>query len=405
VNRPGTERRRLVGTLILRDATVFTGTGDLLTNTSIEITDGTITKIGSIDDQPADAVVVDAGQRFVMAGFIDGHTHLALNAPLERDEFQLEAPFLAVRAARDKLLSGVTTVRDVGAIGHIDLYLRRAIQRGEVLGPRMIAAGKLVAPTGGHVHYWAREADGVDEVRKAVREQIRAGADLVKLMVTGGAANVGENPDRMHMQPEEIEVAVLETREAGKRVVVHALAGRAIRVASELGATSVEHAKDLDDETIEILLRNGTWVVPTQAVYKRLADNIDGFPEAKSEIARRVWNEKGPGLKRAVEAGVRIGVGTDCGRHFPHADFVSEMMYLVAAGMSNEGVLIAATKGNAEMTGIEDQIGTIEVGKRGDLIVLGGNPLDDLEHARDVQVIVHGGTVINPAEVRRLGTV
>lgn len=391
--------------LVLTGGTVFTGTGDLLPDSAVLVSDGRIESVGpNVEHQP-DAEVRDVTGKFVIAGFVDAHTHLTLWAPHERDEFQIETPFFGVRAAREMLASGVTTVRDVGGVNHFDIALRNAIAKGEVPGPRMLVSGKFIAPTGGHVHYWARRADGVDEVRKAVREQILAGVDVIKLMASGGSANVGENPDRMNMQKDEIEAAVVEAREAGKPVSVHAHPPKAIRVCAEAGVTSVEHAKGLDEETIETVLRHGMWIVPTQAVYKRLADNIDNYEESKVEIARKVWEEKVPTIKNAIKAGVKVGVGTDCGRHYPHSEFVGEMLALHDVGMTNEQVLLAATKGDAELLGLLDEIGTIESGKRADLVVLGANPLEDLRNAGKVDLVIQGGCALVPASLLQVGRV
>jgi imidazolonepropionase-like amidohydrolase len=391
--------------LILKGGTVFTGTGDVLEHGTVVSEHGRIVDIGIEVSHQQDAEVIDVGGKFVMAGFIDAHTHLALWAPVERNEFQPETAFWAARAAREMLASGVTTVRDVGAVNYFDISMRDAIAKGELPGPRMLVSGKFIEPTGGHVHYWAREADGVEEVRKAVREQIHAGADVIKLMASGGAANVGENPDRMHMRPEEIEVAVIEASEAGKPVAVHAHPAKAIQACAEAGVTSVEHAKGLDAETIEAVLRHDMWIVPTQAVYKRMAENIDNHAEEKAAIAQKVWEDKVPTITEAIKAGVKVGVGTDCGRHYPHSGFVGEMLCLADVGMSNEEVLLAATKGDAELLGLADEIGTLESGKRADMVVLGGNPLEDLNHAWKVETVVQGGVALLPADLLRVGVV
>jgi imidazolonepropionase-like amidohydrolase len=391
--------------LVLKGATVFTGTGELLSEGSILVSDGRIQDVAAEVGHQPDADVLDMTGKFVMSGFIDAHTHLSLWAPHERDEFQIETPFYGARAAREMLASGVTTVRDVGGVNHFDIALRNAIAKGQVAGPRMLVAGRFIAPTGGHVHYWARRADGVDEVRKAVREQILAGVDLIKLMASGGAANVGENPDRMNMRREEIEAATEEAREAGKRVSVHAHPAKAIRTCAEVGVTSVEHAKGLDEETIESVLRHDMWIVPTQAVYKRMADNIDGLAPGVVEISRKVVEEKLPTLKNAIKAGVKIGIGTDCGRHFPHSHFVGEMMALHDVGMTTEQVLLAATKGNAELLGVSEEIGTLEPGKKADLVVLDGNPIQDLKNGEKVEAVIQGGRVLTPEALLQIGLV
>jgi imidazolonepropionase-like amidohydrolase len=385
-----------MSTLIIHGASIFVGNGDLLTGATLVVEDGRIRAVGQHVERPRDAEVIDGVGQFLMAGLIDAHSHLALPDVPERPEPHPDTPFLAARAAAEKLASGVTTVRDVGGNNHVDLALRRGIERGDVPGPRMLAAGRPIAATGGHIHYWAREADGPDEVRKAVREQVRAGADLVKLMLSGGSANVGEDPDRMQLQPDEIQAAVHEAREAGRRVAAHAHPARAIRVAAEAGVASIEHGALLDEEAIEALVRCGTFLVPTQAVYQRIADNVDNWPEEKARISQAIMDRKVPTLRRAIEAGVKIGVGTDSGRHFPAGAITDEMRLLTQAGLSPEQVLIATTRGNAELMGLQDEIGSVEVGKRADLVLLGGDPLSDLKYLNEVRLVVRGGQHFEP---------
>lgn len=382
--------------LFITGAIIYAGTGDPVTGSSVIITDGRIAAVGADVRYPQDTPVMDASGLFLMAGFIDAHAHLTLLDVPERPEPHPDTPFLAVRAAREKLASGVTTVRDVGGNNYVDIALRRAIERGDIAGPRMLAAGKVIAATGGHIHYWAREADGPEDVRKAVREQIKAGADLVKLMLSGGSANIDEQPDRMQLQPDEIRTAILEAKAAGKRVAAHAHPSRAIRVAAEAGITSIEHGALLDDEAIEALVEHDVYLVPTQAVYKRLADNTDNWPPDQTRIAQRIWEKKVPSLMQAIESGVKIGVGTDSGRHFPAGGIVDEMLLLRDAGMTSEQVLLGATKGNADLLGLSSEVGTVEPGKRADLVLLGGDPLNRLEHAADVRFVITSDRILTP---------
>jgi len=387
-----------VQTLIV-GATVFTGTGAVLDHGAVLLDGSRIVRVDREVARPADASIIEADGQFLMAGLIDAHSHLALPDVPERPEPHPDTPFLAARAARLKLSAGVTTVRDVGGNNHVDLALRRAINRGDVLGPRMLAAGKPIAATGGHIWYWTREADGPDEVRKAVREQIKAGADLIKLMLSGGAANVGERPDRMQLKEDEIRAAVVEATESGRKVAAHALPSRAIQIAADAGVSSIEHGAFLDDAAIEALVRNGTYLVPTQAVYQRIADNVDGWSEEKTRASQAIVAQKVPALRRAIEAGVKIGIGTDSGRHFPSNEIASELIVLSRAGLEPEAALLAATRGNADLLGLSDEIGTIEVGKRADLVLLSGDPRQDLERLRAVRLVISDGRVFDPRQL------
>jgi len=392
-----------MNSIFIADAQVFTGTGAVLARAHVLIEEKRIAAVGPNLTRPAGARVIDAGGQFLLAGFIDVHTHLALPAVPERPEPHPDVPFHAVRAAREKLASGVTTVRDVGGNNHADLALKRAILRGDTPGPRLFASGRAIVPTGGHIHYFCEEADGVDAVTRAVRRQVKAGADWVKLMISGGIANVEEHPDQMAYSRDEIRAAVETARELGRRVAVHAYPSRAIRIAAELGVATIEHAVELDDAALDTVKRHETFIVPTHAVYHRLAQNPDGKWPQLVPIAQRVYERKTPCLRRAIEEGVRIAVGTDCGRHFPHGEFSSELRSLAEAGMAPEAVLLAATRTNAELLGLTDALGSIEPGKLADLVLLGGDPLEDLAATADARLIVLDGHPIDPLTLR--GTV
>lgn len=385
--------------ILIMGATVFTGAGAALESGAVLLTDGRITAVEREIVPGPETHVIEARGQFLMAGLIDAHSHLALPDVPERPEPHPDTPFLAARAAHAKLSAGVTTVRDVGGNNHVDVALKRAIDRGDVVGPRMLVAGKPVAATGGHIWYWAREADGPEEVRKAVREQIKAGADLIKIMLSGGAANVGERPDRMQLKEDEIRAAVTEATSSGRRVAAHALPSRAIQIAADAGVSSIEHGAFLDEQGIDALVRNGTYLVPTQAVYQRIADNVDGWSEEKARAAQAIVDRKVPVLRKAIEAGVNIGIGTDSGRHFPSNEIAGELIALNQAGMGTEPALLAATRGNAELLGLEDEIGTIEVGKRADLVLLAGDPRRDLGRVRDVELVVRDGRVFTRREL------
>jgi imidazolonepropionase-like amidohydrolase len=388
--------------LFIANATVFTATGDLHERVHVVIEDGRVAAVGRDVQRPSDAEVIDAGGRFVLPGLIDAHTHLALPVVPERKEPHPDVPFLAARAARIMLASGVTCARDVGGNNHADLVLKRALARGDVVGPRMLACGQAIVPTGGHIHYFCAEADGPDEVTKAVRTQIKAGAEWIKLMISGGIANIEEQPDELAFSREEIAAAVAAARAKGRRVAVHAYPAEAIRMAAELGVASVEHAVDMDERAIEALKQHGTVIVPTHAVYERLANDPDGRWPQLAPVARRVLERKETPLRAALEQGVKVGVGTDCGRHYPHDEIVRELELLQRLGMSGEQVLTAATRTNAELLGVAHMLGTVEPGKLADLLLVPDDPLGDLGTLRSIDEIILGGRRINPSALRSL---
>jgi len=389
--------------LHLRLRTLFDGTEKLVENVDVKIAGGRIVAVGADLPVERDAAVIEAP--FGMPGFIDAHTHLALAPVREGPGPHPTVPFIAARQAREKLASGVTTVRDVGGIDHIDIELRNAIRRGDVLGPRMLVAGRFVCPTGGHCHYFAHEADGPEEVRKAARTQMKAGSDIVKIMVSGGVSNVSEPPERLYMDDSEVRAAVHEAHEAGRRVAAHVHPAKGIKMCADAGVDTIEHGAWLDDEAIDAILAAGAAVIPTEAVYYRLAGGNDPHYAELAAVAQRVTKEKSARLSHAIERGIKIGVGTDCGRHYPYDDFVSELVYLQAAGMTPLQVLAAATSGNAAIIGLDDRIGTIAPGMAADMILMDGNPVDDLSAAGAVTTVIQGGRPMPVDAIRMRGAV
>lgn len=393
-------------TLVIRNATIFTETGELRPDQEIVVTHGRISAVTATGESlgsaySRDADIYDAAGLFVMPGLIDAHTHLTLHpeAP-ERHEYHPATPFLSARAAAEMLAGGVTTVRDLGGNSHVDIALRDAVERGDVPGPRILAAGQPIAATGGHIHYFCHEADGPDQIRKAVRTQIKAGADLIKIMLTGGSANIDEQPERLQLQPDEINAAMIEAREADRRVAVHAHTGRAVGLAARSGATSVEHGALLDDDGIQALIDTGCTLVPTHAVYGSLAQSADRSPEQRDALTR-LLEKKEVVLAKAIAAGVRLGIGTDSGRHFPHGRIADELRALVGLGLSLPDALCAATNGNAELLGIAHDTGSITPGKRADLLMLRDNPTTELDALTRIERICARGILAQPSQLRR----
>ncbi len=339
--------------------------------------------------------VIEVTGKWIIPGLIDAHVHLLLSTDSPRDDSQEQRLLKATRNARRHLLAGVTTVRDCGAMRKLNIEVSRAVDAGVLLGPTVIACGDFIAMTGGHVHYWAREADGPDELRKATREQVKAGAKFIKLMASGGAADPSESPDAPQLDEEEMRAAVAEAKKRGLPIASHAHSEQSILASLRAGVDTIEHATYLSPRTIDALLQAGAAIIPTFAVYKTIAGD-PRLPVEQREIATRVYQAKAPLFLAAAHQGVRYGVGTDSGSYYPHGTLATEMECMVEAGLTCRDVLLAATVGNAQILGIESTTGMLEPGKRADMVVLRGDPLSDIGAVRQVEMVIKGGSMVRP---------
>lgn len=363
----------------------------------IRVDEGIISALGTVNREGVQ--VIDATGKWVIRGLIDAHVHLLLSMDSPREEKAEQRLIKAVRNAKQHLHAGVTTVRDCGAMAKLNLEVSRAVERGVFLGPSIVACGEFIAMTGGHVHYWAREADGPDEVRKAAREQIKAGARLVKLMASGGAADLDESPRASQLDEDEMRAAVHEARKAGVPVVVYAHGDQAILAALRAGVNSLEHGTYLTRAVVDALLEKDAAVVPTFAVYKTISEDRR-LPKEQRDIARRVYEVKGPLFLDAVKSGIRYGVGTDQGSYYPAGALCDEIACMIEVGLPPRDVLLAATLQNARILGIERTHGSIECGKQADLVILDSNPLTEPMALKQVRLVMKEGTTICPSDWR-----
>ncbi|MDK2883018.1 MAG: hypothetical protein PWP58_1354 [Bacillota bacterium] len=390
--------------LVLRAAQLVDGTGrQPLADATLVIEDGAIKAVGGREVAYApDAKVLELPGCTILPGFIDAHVHLTM--PPVGDSFKVimseSDATTALRAAvhaKKTLESGVTTVRDMGGKNYIDLALRDAIAGGMIPGPRMLASGRPVVMTGGHGWPMAREADGPDEVRKAVREQLKAGADVIKLMATGGVMTPGVEPGSPQLTLEELKAGVEEAGKAGRRTASHAQGTTGIKNAVLAGITSIEHGIFLTDEVIELMLERGTYLVPTLVapywiVKKGRAAGIPDYAVKKSED---VIEAHLASFRKALAAGVKIAFGTDAGTPFnEHGANTFELELMVENGMSPMQALEAGTRVSAELLGIADKVGTLEPGKLADVVVVAGNPLDDIKAVREVRLVIKEGRIV-----------
>jgi imidazolonepropionase-like amidohydrolase len=323
----------------------------------------------------------------------------------------------AAHNLRRTLAQGITSVRDAGGA---DLGVAQAVRDGLVAGPRMQIAISMLSQTGGHGDGWHicgaelplmgphpgrpdTVVDGADEMRRTVRELLRAGADVIKVATSGGVLSARDDPRHPHFRPAELDVLVEEADAAGVAVMAHAQGAEGIKAAVRAGIRSIEHGIYLDDEAIELMLERGTWLVPTlaapRAVLARAAAGAS-LPEAVVEKARAVQSVHDASVSRAVAAGVKVAMGTDAGVG-PHGDNLDELALMAGCGMTPEQAWHATTLSAAELLGVDGELGSLEPGKRADVVVLDGDPQDLIGLSgrvrqvwRDGDLVAEGGAVL-----------
>jgi imidazolonepropionase-like amidohydrolase len=311
---------------------------------------------------------------------------------------------LMLRHAQNTLAAGITSIRDVGGRHGVEFFVRRAIQAQMWAGPRMLLAGKLLSITSWGASYYDgmyREADGVDDVRKAVREQIKGGADLIKVLATGAVLDERGDPGAAEFNPDEIQAAVHEARKFGKHVAAHAHGIDGIRNAVAAGVRTIEHGTYLhhDPRTLERMAAEGIFLVPTlKAIWELAENNRPGVPDWIIQKMNAVREDHVLSVRRAIEAGVPIAMGTDAATPYNfHGHNAVELQLMADAGMTATQALTAATLNAARAIGWDAWLGSIEVGKVADMVVLRKNPLADLRalaDASNIELVIQDGRVV-----------
>jgi imidazolonepropionase-like amidohydrolase len=345
------------------------------------------------------ADVIDVQGQTILPGLINCHTHLDNRYGLESFQVRAEQPlaYLMARAARNALIDlqeGVTTVRFI-AYRHMNhIPFKQAIEEGMILGPRIVACGPPIAMTGGHAWQICVEADGPDAVRRVARQQLKEGVDVIKCMASGGFVSRGTDlPWSPQLTVEEMRAAFDEAHKAGKPTTVHAHPPQAIQWAVEAGVDCIEHGGLIDQETAELLARQGIWLVPTLgegwvAAYHGEEYGLDRW---LIEACQANLEDRGQRFGYAIQAGVKMAVGTDV---WP--SMAKEMQLMAEGGLKPMDVLVAATHHGAEVCGLGDQTGTLEAGKWADAIVLDGNPLEDMTALSRVKLVFKEGILYQP---------
>ena len=392
-----------------RATRVFDGASEeVMEDGAVVVEDGRIASIMPAEDLPAGTEVVNLGDATLLPGLIDAHVHLVWSASAEPHALvESESRALtALRCANNAglhLRAGVTTVRDVGSTEGLAIEVGRAVELGVLPGPRVVAAGRAIAMTGGHGWFLGREADGPDAVRRAAREEMKAGAGCVKLMASGGVYGHAEEPGSPQLTVEEMGAAVQEAHKAGRKVAAHAYSPEAINNALEAGVDSIEHGSFMDRATAERMQEQGTYLVPTMSVYAAMAEKGPelGAPEYIQRKTAEVLEASREAFRLALEVGVKIAAGTDCGAPgHPHGTLPEELRLMVEAGATPTEALRYGTSAAADLLGLAEEVGTLEPGKKADLIAVGGNPLHDIRALGEVRLMLRNGEQVERSQAK-----
>lgn len=389
--------------------------GKLHSEMSLVIDDGKVVSIeqGFVAGGDGDSVI-DLKDCTVTPGWMDMHTHLMseFHAKVYSDKFFMNQADYALRStvyAKRTLMAGFTTVRDLGDNGINSVSLKKAIDNGWIVGPRIFTSGKSLATTGGHADWtnglkgdFRRDAgpvegvvNGPDEARKAVRQRYKDGADLIKLTATGGILSLAANGQNPQFSQDELQVIVDTAKDYGMTVAVHAHGTEGMKRAVLAGVDSIEHGTYMTDEVMRLMKERGTYLVPTisAGIWVAGKSQEDGyFPDIVRPKAAAIGPVARQMFARAVKGGVRIAFGTDSGVS-PHGENAQEFQWMVEGGMSPMRAIQCATLEAAKLLKIDDRLGTLEPGKIADVVAVKGNPLEDITVTRDVVFVMKDGTV------------
>ncbi|HZE58693.1 MAG TPA: amidohydrolase family protein [Chthoniobacterales bacterium] len=412
-------------TIALKAARLFDGKSKALVANGVVIVQGDkIVDAGSNLPIPQGAQVIDLGDATLSPGFMDAHTHLTLDFSGNYNDRRLkevdlnvsEQAIIATTRARATVEAGFTTVRDLGSrfVGSkefVDVALRNAINHGVIPGPRMLVATYGIGATGGHFDptsgfrdmLFGREpdysegiADGPDAIRKAVRFEVKNGADVIKAAVSGGVLSLADEVDTPQFTPAEIAALVDESHRLRKKVAVHCHGDQAAKDAIEAGVDSIEHGSFLKPETLQLMKTKGTYLVPTLMATEWILGKLDSYPPVLQAKAKAAGAARTEMFRNAVKLGLKIGLGTDAAV-YPHGQNAKEFKLMVDLGMPPIEALRAATSSDADLLGISAKVGTLEKGKLADIVAMPGDPTTDITATERVSFVMKEGKIVKNA--------
>jgi imidazolonepropionase-like amidohydrolase len=411
-------------TIVLRAARMFDGR-EIQTPGVVLVSGAAIVGIGPAAQVPAGAQVIDMGDATLSPGFIDAHTHLsAMYTPDYKqgliDSFTKAVPeqtLLAVENLRKTIMAGITTARDVGSSDFIDLGLRNAAAAGAILGPRMLVSVHALGATGGHCddqngmrpgifgfesNYEHGVIDSPEEARKAVRYNIKYGADVIKVCATGGVLSLTDPPDIPQLTQDELNAIVDEAHTLRKKTAAHAHGAEGAKRAVRAGIDSIEHGAFLDDEALDLMKARGTYYIPTLMAVEGGKEILSKggyspFVATKMKAAMESINNV---VRSAISKGVKIGMGTDAAV-YPHGRNTEEFHLLTALGMSPLDALRAGTSVDAELLGIQDRVGTLATGKLADIVAFPGDPRQNIRQVEKVFFVMKEGQIVRDDRAKK----
>ncbi|MBT4488019.1 MAG: amidohydrolase family protein [Rhodospirillaceae bacterium] len=392
---------------------LYDGGTEVIDGQGVLVEDGQVTKVAPAGEFDGfEGTTIDTTGGTLIPGLFDCHVHLCLGA--EGDPGTAADKLLpgqvtmkALERAQNTLAGGITAIRDCGGRDYLEVAVRDAVNGGQQMGPTIRASGRVICMTGGHGNRSGRIADGIDEVVRAVREQIHAGSDLIKIMATGGVMTPGVNPEDAHYTAEEMAAGIAEGRRFHRRSASHAQGRDGILNAVRGGISSIEHGIFMDETCVQEMLAQGTYLVPTVAALRNILDNVkNGIPDYVVEKTERVSENHRRSIQMYYKAGGNIAMGTDAGTPFnKHGANAMELEFMADLGIKPIDALRFGTANSADLMDLPDQ-GRVAAGTAADFLVVNGNPAEDISMASRLEnhrLVIKGGLPVSGQSVSAAG--